>query len=354
MIDGDLFAQQDHNIQRSRWLVAGFVLFFAWVGFGGDIAFGLMTLDLPPDAYHHTIPFIGLTATAVAGGICWHAWARGADRVLRATGAWEIVEPADDEQRRLVNVVEEMAIAAGLPKPRVHIVMDDDPNAFATGRDPESASIAVTTGLLAALTRDELQGVIAHEMSHIRNFDTRLMTLLAAMVGAILLMSDGMKQFMRSGSRRGGLGGSAGRRLGGGRGGKGGAGALGLVVLVLWLITLLVAPALTRLLAMAVSRKREYLADATAAQLTRNPMGLASALAKLHGAHGATHRIANGAAHLCIVDPLERRISEDAGWLGDVFASHPPMRERIARLEAMGYQQLKQSGNFPAEATVEP
>ena len=351
--DADLFAQQEHNIQRSRWLAAGFVLFFAWVGFGGDIAFGLMTLESPPEAYHHTIPLIGLITTVVAGGICWHAWVRGAERVLWSTGAWEIIEPANEEQQRLVNVVEEMAIAAGLPKPRVHIVVDDDPNAFATGRDPATASIAVTTGLLEKLTRDELQGVVAHEMAHIRNFDTRLMTLLAAMVGAILLMSDGMKRVMRGSSR--GFGGSSARRLGGGigggrGGGKGGAGALGLVVLVLWLLTLIVAPLISRILAMSVSRRREYLADATAAQLTRNPMGLANALGKLHGAHGATHRIASGAAHLCIVDPLERRLSDNDGFLGDLFASHPPMRERIARLEAMGYQQLKREGKFPQVA----
>jgi heat shock protein HtpX len=352
MKDTDLFAQQEHNIQRSRWLVAGFVLFFAWVGFGGDIAFGLMTLESPPGAYRHTIPILGLITTAVSGGICWYAWARGPERVLWATGAWEIIEPANEEQQRLVNVVEEMAIAAGLPRPRVHIVMDDDPNAFATGRDPQTASIAVTTGLLETLTRDELQGVVAHEMAHIRNYDTRLMTLLAAMVGAILLMSDGMKRVMRGTGR--GFGGSASRRLGGaGRGGgKGGAGALGLVVLVLWLLTLVVAPIISRVLAMAVSRRREYLADATAAQLTRNPMGLAAALGKLHGAHGATHRIASGAAHLCIVDPLERKLSDNEGVLGDLFASHPPMRQRIARLEAMGYQQLKREGKFP-EAVAE-
>lgn len=346
----DLFAQQEHNLQRSRWLVAGFVLFFAWVGFGGDVAFGLLTYDLPSEAYHHTIPFIGLLTTAVAGGICWYAWTRGPERVLWATGAWEIVEPANDEQRQLVNVVEEMAIAAGLPRPRVHIVLDDDPNAFATGRDPETASIAVTTGLLESLSRDELQGVVAHEMSHIRNYDTRLMTLLAAMVGAIALMSDGAGRMLRTGGRIGRSGGSAARRLGGGRGGKGGAGALGLVVLVLWLLTLLVAPLITRLLALAVSRKREFLADASAAQLTRNPGGLASALEKIHDAPGATRRIAHGAAHLCIVDPAERKLSDREGFLGDVFASHPPMRERIARLKAMGYQQLKREGTFELSA----
>lgn len=322
------------------------MLFFAWVGFGGDLAFGLLTADAPPDAYHHAVPWIGIATTLIAGGICWHAWARGAERVLWAAGAWEIVEPADDAQHRLVNVVEEMAIAAGLPPPRVHVVYDDDPNAFATGRGPETASVAVTTGLLASLTRDELQGVVAHEMAHIRNYDTRLMTLLAAMVGAILLLSDGMKRMLRGGARVGGLR---------GRGGRGkGAGPAGVLVLVLWLLTLVIAPVVTRVLAMAVSRRREYLADATAAQLTRNPMALAAALDKLHAAGGATHRIAEGAAHLCIVDPLERRFSEREGLLGDLFASHPPMRERVARLRAMGYQQLKQEGRFPAEAALEP
>ena len=197
MSDTDLFAQQEANRRRSTWLVAGFVLFFAWVGFGGDVAFALLTRDAPAGSYHHMVPVIGIVATLVAGGICWYAWRFGAERVLWATGAWEVVEPATLEQKQLVNVVEEMAIAAGLPKPRVWVVPDDDPNAFATGRDPATASIAVTEGLLHALNREELQGVVSHEMAHIRNLDTRLMTLLAAMVGAIALMSDGMGRITR-------------------------------------------------------------------------------------------------------------------------------------------------------------
>jgi heat shock protein HtpX len=168
-------------------------------------------------------------------------------------------------------------------------------------------------------------------MAHVRNFDTRLMTLLAGMVGAILLVSDGARVILRGGGRMG-----AGGR-GGAGGKKGGAGALGLLVLVLWLLTLVIAPVISRLLAMAVSRKREYLADATGAQLTRNPAALASALEKLEGHSGATRAITRGAAHLCIVDPSERRISDVEGFLGDVFASHPPMRERIARLKEMAY-----------------
>ncbi len=332
--DANLFAQQEANRRRSNWLVVGFIIFFAWVGFGGDLALALMTADAPPDAYHHVIPFGGLFTTVAAAGICWFAWRHGPERVLWATGAWEIIEPVTPEQRQLVNVVEEMAIASGTPKPRVWVVPDEDPNAFATGRDAGSASIAVTEGLLATLSRDELQGVVAHEMAHVRNLDVRLMTLLAGMVGAIALMSDGMGRMIRLGGRSGRAGGRSG-------GGKGSGNPLALVVLVLWLLTLVVAPVVSRILAMAVSRKREFLADATAAQFTRNPMALAAALEKLSSATGATRSITQGAAHLCIVDPSPGLLSSREGFLADVLASHPPIGRRIMRLQAMSYQQAK-------------
>jgi heat shock protein HtpX len=338
--DANLFAQQEANRRRSTWLVVGFILFFAWVGFGGDLAFALFTADAPPDAYHHTVPLLGLVTTLVAGGICWFSWRYGPERVLWSTGAWEVVEPATPEQRQLVNVVEEMAIASGLPKPRVYVVPDADPNAFATGRDPESASIAVTEGLLAALSREELQGVVAHEMAHVRNLDVRLMTLLAGMVGAIALMSDGMGRMLRAGTRVGGSGG--GRRSGGG---KGGGNPLALVVLVLWLLTLVIAPIVSRLLAMSVSRKREFLADATGAQFTRNPLALAAALEKLAAAHAPTKAITQGAAHLCIVDPAPGLLSSKEGFLADVLTSHPPIAQRIIRLRGMGYQQDKREAS---------
>jgi heat shock protein HtpX len=333
--DANLFAQQEANRRRSNWLVVGFIIFFAWVGFGGDLAFALLTVDAGPGGYHHVIPFMGLVSTLTAGGICWFAWRHGPERVLWSTGAWEIIEPATPEQRQLVNVVEEMAIAAGIPKPRVWVVPDQDPNAFATGRDAESASIAVTEGLLATLSRDELQGVVAHEMAHVRNLDVRLMTLLAGMVGAIALMSDGMGRTLRFGGRTGG-------RLGGRGGGKGGGNPLGVLVLVLWLLTLIVAPLVSRILAMAVSRKREFLADATGAQFTRNPMALAAALEKLSAATAPTRSITRGAAHLCIVDPSPGLLSSREGFLADTLASHPPIRQRIIRLQGMGYQQAKQ------------
>lgn len=332
----NLFAQQQANRRRSTLLIVGFLLFFAWIGFGGDLSYYLMSRGAPPGAYHHDIPWIGLATVAFAGVIAWTSWKRGARRVLWATGAFKLVEPSTPEQRRLVNVVEEMSIASGLPRPTVWLVPDPDPNAFATGVDPDKSHIAVTEGLLTALSRDELQGVVAHEMSHIQNLDVRLMTLLAAMVGAVALMSDGLRNFMRFGS--------FGRRRGGGSGGKGG-GPLAIIVLVLWLLTVLVAPLLSRMMAMAVSRKREYLADATAAQLTRNPMALAAALEKLDAASAATKSINRGAAHLCIVDPAARRLSSREGAVADLFASHPPIRNRIIRLRGMAFQQAKREGH---------
>jgi heat shock protein HtpX len=340
--ESNLFAQQEANRRRSTWLIIGFVLFFAWVGFGGDLALGLWTADSPPDAYHHVIPFIGLFTTLVAAGICWYSWRFGPERVLWATGAWELIEPATPEQRQLVNVVEEIAIASGQPKPRIWIVPDDDPNAFATGRDAQSASIAVTEGLLHTLSRDELQGVVAHEMAHVQNLDVRLMTLLAGMVGAIALMSDGMGRMLRSGRPLEG-GGSGGRR-----GGKGGN-PLAVVVLVLWLLTLIVAPVVSRILAMAVSRKREFLADATGAQFTRNPMALATALERLESAASPTRAITRGAAHLCIVDPAPGMFSSREGFVADFLSSHPPITQRIIRLKGMAYQQQKREG-MPAGA----
>ena len=169
MSDTNLFAQQESNRRRSVWLVAGFVLYFAWVGFGGDVALALLTRGGSPAAYHHVVPVIGIITTLIAGGICWYSLQHGAERILWATGAWELIEPATPQQQQLVNVVEEMSIAAGLPRPKIWIVPDADPNAFATGRDPATASIAVTEGLLKTLNRDELQGVVAHEMAHVQN-----------------------------------------------------------------------------------------------------------------------------------------------------------------------------------------
>jgi heat shock protein HtpX len=196
----------------------------------------------------------------------------------------------------------------------------------------------VTRGLLETLSRDELQGVVAHEMAHVRNLDVRLMTLLAALVGVIAVISDITMRGMRFGGRG---------RSGGGK--KGGGGALVLVLIVVWLITVLLAPLISRMLALAVSRKREYLADATGAQFTRNPAALASALEKIEHAAAPTKAIKHGTAHLCISDPLGRRVTNRQGFVADLLATHPPMATRIARLKRMAYVYEK-TGQLPEPA----
>ena len=330
----DLFSQQQSNRVRSRLLIAGFIAFFAWLGFGGDWILWQATRGGDPGAYRHVIPWFGMTLTLVASIAAVISWRRGPERVLWSTNAYEVIDPVNDDERRLVNVVEEMAVASGVPKPRVWIVPDDDPNAFATGRDFDKAHVAVTAGLLTQLDRDELQAVIAHEMGHVKNLDMRLMTLLAALVGAVALAGDFMSRMMRGGARihAGSLGG--GRRSGGR---KGGNPAL-IIVLVLWILSWLLAPIVTRLLALGVSRKREYLADAMSAQFTRNPGALANALQKIEHAAAPTTSVKHGSAHLCIADPLGRRLTNREGMFAELFGTHPPMAIRVARLKAMAYQ----------------
>jgi len=332
--DADLFTQQQRNRARSRLLILAFIAFFAWLGFGGDWILWQFTLQAPPEAYRHTFPLVGTGLTLLAGVGALIAWHKGPERVLWSTNAFEVVDAANEQERRLVNVVEEMAIAGGVRRPRIWIVPDDDPNAFATGRDAATSHIAVTAGLLEILDRDELQAVIAHELGHVKNLDVRLMTLLAALVGAVALVADFMSRVMRGGARIR-VGGGGGRSRGGG---KKGGNPLIIVVLVLWILSWILAPIVTRLLAMGVSRKREYLADAMSAQFTRNPGALASALHKIEHAAAPTSSIKSGSAHLCIADPMGRRLTNREGFFAELFGTHPPMAIRVAKLKAMAYQ----------------
>jgi heat shock protein HtpX len=327
-----LFQQQDANRRRTVWLIVCFVLFFAWLGFGGDYIYSLSTAHAPPDQQHH-VWWFGFVMLGIGGVLAWYAYSTGPEKVLWATGAEEVIQPADDLQRQLVNVVEEMAIAAGVPRPRIWIVPDLDPNAFATGNDPAHGHVAVTRGLLELCNREELQAVIGHELGHVKNLDVRLMTTLAALVGAVLLMRNGANRVFFS------------PRGGGGRGGrKSDLGPLAIVLLVVWILSWLLAPLITQLLAMAVSRKREYLADAMGAQFTRNPLALARALEKIEAAGAPTTSIKSGAAHMCIADPMGGHLAGQEGMLADVLTTHPPMAKRIAILKGMGYAQLKREG----------
>jgi len=302
-----------------------FVAFLFFLGYGFDRFY----LGLGP------VPFpIGSVFALGLGGVsAWSSYFAGDRAVLLSAGAVPLEEaaaPASEDAklkyRQLENVVDEMSIAAGLPRPKIYIVPDSDPNAFATGRDAPHASIAVTQGLLDTVNRDELQGVIAHELSHVRNLDIRLMTVIAAMVGAAALIADWT---------------SRGLQIGGGnrsRNREKGGGALGLVLLVIWLVAVVLAPVIGQALAMMVSRRREYLADASGAELTRNPMALASALTKIDSAVDPTASIKRGTAHLCIADPLGRAVGLREGTWANLFASHPPMAQRIAALREMAFQ----------------
>ena len=256
-------------------------------------------------------------AIAVVFGLaqCVIAFYASDAMVLSVAGA----RPATQrEHRYLVNVSEAVALGAGVPTPRVYVIDNPAPNAFATGRDPKHGTIAVTTGLMELLDRQELEGVVAHEIAHIRNYDIRFMSMLAATLGAIVLLRDVVLRAMRFGGVRGRRGGGS---SGGGRGQA--------VALLLMVVLLVLAPLLASALRMAVSRRREYLADATGAYITRNPEGLARALEKLRDYRGAPLQLSEGVAHMLFSNPDAKRNANAA------FATHPPIQERINRLRRM-------------------
>jgi len=240
------------------------------------------------------------------------------DKAMLAMSHAHEIQKRDAPQ--LFNVVEEMSIAGMMPMPKVYVIDDEALNAFATGRKPENASVAITKGLLMRLNRDELQGVIAHEMSHIRNHDILFMTLAGVMVGAIALLADA---FLR------GMWLTGGRRRRSSRDSGGGAQA---ILLIIGIIAAILAPIVARLLYLACSRRREYLADASAAQLTRYPEGLASALEKLTQDRQPLQAANRATAPMYIVNPVASLRSGGAS----LFSTHPPTQDRIAILRAMG------------------
>lgn len=292
--------------RRLSWLLG-----LLMVGLLGAIGYVLAQVASPGSA----AVFVALAA-AIGAGQSVAAYRFGDRLALGAAGA----RPATkDEHRYLVNVTEAVAIGAGVPAPALYVIDSGAPNAFATGRDPRHASIAVTRGMIEQLDRQELEGVVAHEMAHIRNYDIRFLSMLAATVGAIVILRDVVLRWFRFGE----LGGSRSRR--GGRGANRGQGIMGVLLLVL----LVLGPILATILRLAVSRRREFLADATGAYITRNPEGLASALEKLAAYDGPGLEVSEGVRHMFIVNPLAKHNAVD------IFATHPPIRERIDRLRRM-------------------
>ena len=261
---------------------------------------------------------IGAVAIAVAFGLLSALGSYyGGDQLVLASSHAQEVGPQQAPQ--LFDVVGEMATAAGVPMPKVYIIDDPSPNAFATGRDPQHSSIAVTSGLLQKMNREELQGVIGHEMSHVRNYDIRFTLIVGVLVGSIALLAQ---IFLRYTFWFGG-----GRRNNDSNSGGGG---LAVLFLVIGVVMAVLAPIFTALVQMAVSRQREYLADASSVELTRNPHGLETALAKLASDKESLHS-ANGATqHLYIVNPLKK-----LGGGSNLFSTHPPIVDRIDRLRQL-------------------
>lgn len=244
----------------------------------------------------------------------------GGDRaVLAAAGAKELNAAAGREELELDNIVTELCLAADIPKPKVYTIDDTALNAFATGRDPQHASIAVTDGLMRTLDREEMSGVIAHEISHVRNFDIRYGLLVAALVGSLALLSDLVMRWAFWGGGR--------RRDNDREGGN----PLQAVFIILTILLAILAPIAARLVQLAVSRQREYLADASGVELTRNPVGLERALAKLAGDKEVLEVATKATAHLYIINPVKHFEQRSAGFL----ATHPPLVDRINRLRAL-------------------
>lgn len=292
-----------HNKRATVWLFL-VVFLILW---GLVLAVGVL-LGYPPFLMAGFALVFGLIYLAMASGFSVEA-------ILRSARA----RPADPKVRQeklLIYKVEEMAIASGLPMPKVYVTPSKDINAFATGKDPEHGVIAVTEGALERLDQEELEGVIAHEMSHIKNYDVRVQTYAIALIGLIAMIAEIVMWSMI---------------FGGGRGGRrGGDPRLQIVLFLVALAFIILAPLLSRLTYMAISRRREYLADATGAHLTRNPEGLARALEKIGGTEPEEkHRGDRTVASLYFANPLKRTRK------ASLWASHPPLEERVRRLRAM-------------------
>jgi heat shock protein HtpX len=311
-VAGTSFYDQIAANRRNSLLMAAFVVVLLGllgftIGFGvsGEPAGGVATTGL------------ALIVGSLAGIGTYFA---GDSLVLSVSGAREVDETSAPQ---LLNVVREMAIAANVPMPRVHVIDDTAPNAFATGRDPKHASIAITTGLLEKLDREELQGVIAHELSHVRNLDIRFSLIVGVMVGAIAILADFFLRFTFWGGGR-----SRDRDGGGG----GGAQA---IVFMIAIVLAILAPLISRFIQLAVNRQREYLADASAVELSRNPYGLERALAKISGDPEVLEVANRGTQHMYFTNPI-KKFEERSSSL---MSTHPAIIDRINRLRQLTGEQ---------------
>jgi heat shock protein HtpX len=235
------------------------------------------------------------------------------DKIVLATSRAKLIEPDKNSKHKFLdNLVEGLSIASGIPKPKVYIIQDKSPNAFATGRSPKHSSIAVTSGILEILNREELEGVVAHELSHIRNRDIKVMTIATVLFGLIMMVSDIAFRGILFGGASGGNNNNKNP-----------------VILIIAIIFVVLSPIIAMMIKMSISRKREFLADASGAKITRYPQGLANALKKISGVNIPVSGASKGTAHLYIINPFR------GNRLSKMFSTHPPIEERIKKLESM-------------------
>ena len=297
-----LFDQIASNKRRTWVLLVAFFALLALIG----AAVGYLWLDSP---------FGGMAIAFIIGGIYAVSMIfQSTEIVMSMNGAREVSE---QEAPELYHVVQDMAMVAQIPMPRVFIVEDTSPNAFATGSKPENAAVAATTGLLALMNREELEGVMGHEVSHIRNYDIRISTIAVALTSAVTMLSSmaGRMMWFGGGGRR--------------RNDRDNDNGLGIVLMIVSLLALLLAPLAATLVQLAISRQREYLADASSVELTRNPKGMINALLKLDNSQPMEHHVDDASAALYINDPKKK------GGLQKLFYTHPPISDRIERLKNM-------------------
>ena len=297
-----LFDQIASNKRRTWVLLVAFFALLALIG----AAVGYLWLDSP---------FGGMAIAFIIGGIYAVSMIfQSTEIVMSMNGAREVSE---QEAPELYHVVQDMAMVAQIPMPRVYIVEDASPNAFATGSKPENAAVAATTGLLALMNREELESVMGHEVSHIRNYDIRISTIAVALTSAVTMLSSmaGRMMWFGGGGRR--------------RNDRDDDNGLGIVLMIASLLALLLAPLAATLVQLAISRQREYLADASSVELTRNPKGMINALLKLDNSQPMEHHVDDASAALYINDPKKK------GGLQKLFYTHPPISDRIERLKNM-------------------
>ena len=316
----DFRALEATNRRETVVLIAVMIAILAALGFGLDVWGGSIRISRG-----HVTGFPLLTVFAlVFGGVqALVSFYGGAQLVLLSVHARPLT-PDTVQHQRVLDIISEMAIAARLPTPRAYVMDDPAPNAFATGRDPQHSVICVTQGLVDEMDREQLQGVIGHEMSHIRDYDIRTMMMVAVMVGGIAMLSDFFFRMMFYSGGRGG------RRSDN----KDDGGAVAIIYIVTLVLAVL-APIIARLVAMAISRQREYLADASSVEFTRNPRALLRALEKIASTESPLKAGTAGTAHLFMVNPREGAREDQEGFFDNLLSTHPPLSKRIERLRGM-------------------